>query len=189
MELKTLLLYPPEQNWSDTMCKPNGSLAYPYLGASLFEAGFYAEIYDACIGNKNDKLEDIFYKSTKLPSGLYRTGVSDARIIEKASEFDIIGITSIFSSQETMVLDTAKKIKKEFPEKLIISGGVNARHRMNKFFDSGIDLICTSEAEKTIVSIAKSYFKKDYSKIPYLAYRQNNKIIFAREKKCATHPL
>ncbi len=178
MHPKTLLLYPPEQNWPDTMCKPNGSLAYPYLGASLIEAGFPAEVYDACVGDEKDKLEEVFYKSTKLPSGLYRTGVSDERILEKVSGFDIIGITSIFSSQETMVLDIAKKIKKEFPEKLIISGGVNARYRMNKFFDNGIDLICTSEAEKTIVDIAKAYSKKDYSDIPYLAFLKNNEIFF-----------
>jgi len=31
-EIKVLLLYPPEQAWPGTMVKPNGSLAYPYLG-------------------------------------------------------------------------------------------------------------------------------------------------------------
>ena len=34
-EIKILLLYPPEQSWPGTMVKPNGSLAYPYLGGAL----------------------------------------------------------------------------------------------------------------------------------------------------------
>ena len=34
-EIKILFLYPPEQSWPGTMVKPNGSLAYPYLGGAL----------------------------------------------------------------------------------------------------------------------------------------------------------
>ncbi len=32
---RVLLLYPPEQNWPETLCKPNGSLAYPMLGGAF----------------------------------------------------------------------------------------------------------------------------------------------------------
>ena len=38
-EVKILLLYPPEQSWPGTMVKPNGSLAYPYLGGALRDIG------------------------------------------------------------------------------------------------------------------------------------------------------
>ena len=104
--IKVLLLYPPEQTWPNMMCKPNGSLAYPNLGGSLLESGIYTEVYDACVGNDEDDLEEVFFKSQKiLPSGMLRTGVSDERIIEVVSRFDVIGITSIFSHQETMVLE------------------------------------------------------------------------------------
>ena len=132
--VRALLLYPPEQTWPDTMCKPNGSLAYPMLAGALIEAGIEVEIYDACVGNEKDNLEKVFYNSTTLPTGMLRTGVPDDRILEKASEFDVIGITSIFSHQETMVLNTASLIKKNFPEKVLVTGGVNARHRMDLFF-------------------------------------------------------
>ena len=43
---------------------------------------------------------------------MIRTGVSDDRILEIASNYDAIGITSIFSQQETQVLHCAKIIKK-----------------------------------------------------------------------------
>ena len=106
-EPKVLLLYPPEQRWPGFMVKPNGSLAYPMLGGALKEINCHVEVYDACIGNDDDDIEQ-FYKTTKLPSGLLRTGVSDNRILEAVKDFDIIGITSIFSSQETMVLHCVK---------------------------------------------------------------------------------
>ena len=71
--MKVTLLYPPEQTWPDTMCKPNGSLAYPMLGGALIEAGVEVEVYDACVGNNEDNLQETFYKSTELPTGMLRT--------------------------------------------------------------------------------------------------------------------
>ena len=176
--VNTVLLYPPEQNWPDTMCKPNGSLAYPMLAGSLIEAGFEARIFDACVGNEKDDLKNVFYDSKDLQSGMLRTGVSPERILEEVEDADMVGITSIFSHQETMVLDTVELIKKHFPEKLIVSGGVNARHRVEKFFNSGVDIICTSEAEKTIVEIAKALEKneRDFSNIGKIIEKEKGTI-------------
>ena len=116
-EIKILLLYPPEQSWPGMMVKPNESLAYTYLGGALRDVGVEVDIYDACVGNSKDNLEDFFKKSTKLDSGMIRTGVSDQRILKVASGYDCIGITSIFSQQETQVLNCARLIKKNFPDK------------------------------------------------------------------------
>jgi len=180
-EIKVLLLYPPEQNWPGTMCKPNGSLAYPYLAASLVDSGIYSEIYDACVGDETDNLDETFYKTDRLPSGMVRTGVSDERILEKVKDFDIIGLTSIFSHQETMVLHCAKIIKECYPEKVIISGGVNAKNRMNIFFDAGVDVICTSESEKTIVDISRRISKKEsLLGIPFTAFRHEGNIVLSK---------
>lgn len=181
--IKVLLLYPPEQSWPEMMCKPNGSLAYPMLAGALLEAGIEVEIYDACVGNEKDDLDEVFYKSTQLPSGMLRTGVSPDRILDKVSNFDLIGITSIFSHQETMVLETCKLIKNRFPDKLMITGGVNARHRKDIFFKAGFDIICTSEAEKTIVEIARCIENKSYNfeNIPFISYLRNGKIINSKK--------
>jgi len=180
--LKVALLYPPEQNWSDTMCKPNGSLAYPMLGGALIEAGIEVKVFDACVGNERDDLKEVFYRSSPLPSGMLRTGVSNKRILEEISDCDVVGMTSIFSHQETMVLETAKIIKKHYPEKLLISGGVNARNRTDKFFDAGFDVICLSEAEETVVQICRLFEKsvRDFSNIPKVAFRHGEKFIFSR---------
>ena len=120
-EIKILLLYPPEQSWPKTMVKPNGSLAYPYLCGALKQIGVESYVYDACVGNDDDNLDDIFYKNTPLKSGMIRTGVSDNRILEIASSYDAVGITSIFSQQETQVLHCAKIINSKLPNQKLKS--------------------------------------------------------------------
>ena len=125
-KIKILFLYPPEQVLPGKQVKPNGSLAYPYLAGALRDIEVESYIYDACVGNADDNLDDFFNKPTPLPSGMTKTGVSDYRILEIANSYDAVGITSIFSSQETEVLRCATLIKKHFPNKLLFSGGVNA---------------------------------------------------------------
>ena len=177
--MRVVLLYPPEQNWSDTMCKPNGSLAYPMLGGALMKAGIDVKVFDACVGNERDDLNEVFYNSSPLPSGMLRTGVSNERILEEVADCDVVGMTSIFSHQETMVLETAKLIKRHYPEKLLISGGVNARNRLNRFFSAGFDIVCLSEAENTIVDICKLFEKgvSDFSSVQKISFLKDGKRI------------
>ena len=179
-EIKILLLYPPEQSWPGTMVKPNGSLAYPYLGGALRDINIETYVYDACVGNNDDNLDDFFNKSIELPSGMIKTGVTDERILEVASKYDAVGITSIFSQQETQVLHCAKIIKKKFPNKLLFSGGVNAKSRSSIFFDAGFDVIFTSESENFIQQIAKIVQKgsKDFSSVGKIYFKsENGKIV------------
>ena len=175
-EIKVLFLYPPEQSWPNTMVKPNGSLAYPYLCGALRDINVESDVYDACVGNDDDNLDNVFYKNSKLPSGMFRTGVSDDRILEAASRYDAIGITSIFSQQETQVLHCAKIIKKKFPKKLLFSGGVNAKSRSNIFFKSGFDIIFTSEAEISIQQVIKIMQKKsrDFSSVGKIYFKNTD---------------
>ena len=178
--IRILFLYPPEQSWPKTMVKPNGSLAYPYLGGALRDINVESYVYDACVGNDDDNLDDFFNKSSKLPTGMIRTGVSDERILEIASNYDAIGITSIFSQQETQVLNCAKIIKKKFPNKLLFSGGVNAKSRSSIFFAAGFDIIFTSESEIAIQQIAKIMQKNsnDFSKVGKIYFKnKDGKII------------
>ena len=65
-EPKVLLLYPPEQNWKNTLCKPNGSLAYPALAGVLRRINVDVEIYDACVGNDDDDHQDFFYSANQI---------------------------------------------------------------------------------------------------------------------------
>jgi anaerobic magnesium-protoporphyrin IX monomethyl ester cyclase len=155
-DLSVLLLYPPNQSVPGTVCKPNGSLAYPHLGGALRQHGVHVQVFDACVGGGPDVLDDIFANPSPIPSGLVRTGVSDERILGVVAEHDIIGITSIFTDQESMVLHCARLIKAAYPEKILISGGVNARSRLPLFFAAGFDVVCLSEADHTIIDIVEA---------------------------------
>lgn len=176
---KITLIYAPNQSWPDTMCKPNGSLAYPSLGGALIEAGIEVKVFDACVGNEKDDLKEMFYKSKELPSGLYRTGVSDQRILDEVENSDVVGLTSIFTDQETMVLSTAKLIKDAYPEKLIVAGGVNARNRIEIFLANSVDIVCLSEAEKTLINILDEVRKgsRDFSKISSVAFQKDGRVV------------
>ena len=144
---KVTLLYPPNQTLKDYMCKPNGSLAYPNLGGALLAMGVEVQVFDACVGNSKDDLDEVFYRSRELPSGLYRTGVSDERILQEVAGSHVVGLTSIFTAQETMVLRTARLIKAAYPDTLVVAGGVNARNRLPQFLTGGVDIVFLSEAE------------------------------------------
>ncbi|WP_038841514.1 B12-binding domain-containing radical SAM protein [Salinispora arenicola] len=152
-DVSVLLLYPPNQTAPGTVCKPNGSLAYPNLGGALREHGVPVRVFDACVGADADPLTELFANPTPLPNGLLRTGVNDERILEVVADHDIVGITSIFTDQETMVLHCARLIRAAFPEKVLVSGGVNARSRLPQFLGAGFDVVCLSEAEQTLVDI------------------------------------
>ena len=77
-----------------------------------------------------------------------------------------------------MVLETVRLIRREYPDKLIIAGGVNARFMMERFFDAGVDLICVSEADTTIVEIARR-LKSDaaLTDVPGTAFRDGERTV------------
>jgi radical SAM superfamily enzyme YgiQ (UPF0313 family) len=178
-DVRVLLLYPPVQTAPGAVCKPNGSLAYPNLAGELRRHGTDVQIFDACVGAGADPLEELFADPDPLPSGFFRTGVSDQRILEVVADFDVVGITSIFTDQETMVLHCARLIRQAYPEKVLVSGGVNARSRLSRFFAAGFDVVCLSEGEHTIVDIVEAVRRSerpDFSEIHAIAFQDDGRI-------------
>ena len=176
---KVTLLYPPNQSWPGTMCKPNGSLAYPNLGGALLDIGAEVNVYDACVGDERDSPADAFGHIEELPSGLLRTGVRDQRILEEVASSKVVGLTSIFTDQESTVLSTARLIKAAYPNIVLLAGGVNSRHRLARFFAAGVDVVCLSEAESTVQQIVDGLRRRrlDLSGIPGIAYRSDGRIV------------
>ena len=151
-----LLMYSALQFAPEEMAKPDGSLSLPYLAGALRDAGYDVKILDVSVGDEQDTLEETFFKPTRLPSGLVRCGMKRARIEQEIAQYDVIGVSSIFTTQTTMVLDLIRTAKEFAPEKLVISGGVNARNLRERFYAAGADLICLSESEITIVELAEA---------------------------------
>jgi len=155
-DVRVLLLSPPVQSPRGTTNKPNASLAYPNLAGAVRAHGVDVRIFDACVGDGDDPLEEMFANPTPLPNGYLRTGVSDERIVAVAADYDVIGISNIFTDQETMALHCARLIRAAFPEKVLVTGGVNARSRLPQFFAAGFDAIALSEGEQTIIEIVEA---------------------------------
>jgi len=174
-----LLLYSPLQFGENEMAKPDGSLSLPYLAGALRAAGFQVALLDISVGNDKDDLRETFFKPTALPSGLFRLGMSPTRILEEAANYDIICISSIFTAQTRMVLDTVRLIRRAFPGKLVVAGGVNARSLAARFFDAGVDVISLSEGDRTIVEIGEVLRSgsRDFRSVPGIAMRVDGRIV------------
>src|SRR5882672_2063872 len=165
-------MYPALQFAPDEMAKPDGSLSLPYVAGALRRAHYDVRILDVSVGDAEDRLEDTFYNSKFLPSGLIRCGLAMDRLASKIADFDVIGVSSIFTTQTTMVLELTRFVKKFDPRKLIIAGGVNARNLRDRFFDNGVDIIVLSEAENTIVEIAEAVRgKRELASVSGIAFR------------------
>jgi radical SAM superfamily enzyme YgiQ (UPF0313 family) len=180
-----LLIYPPLQFSPTEMAKPDGALSLPYLAGALLRAGYETAIFDASVGTERDDLADTFYRARPLPSGLVRIGVSDDRLLAEVADWDVIGITSIFTPQTTMALHAIRTIKTAFPEKIVIAGGVNARSLLPRFLGAGADAVCLSEAEDTIVSNAHALARGDRSLdgIDGIAVRAHNGGVEVRPRR------
>lgn len=166
-----LLLYSPLQFGEGEIAKPDGSLSLAYVAGALRTAGYEVKILDCSVGDEHDDLQETFFRSTALPSGLYRVGLSPEKIAARIAEYDVIGISSIFCPQTAMVLEVIRLAKLVDPAKLVVAGGVNARSLRSMFFRGGVDVIALSEAEGTIVQIAESLRgKRALTQTPGIAF-------------------
>lgn len=174
-----LLMYAPQHFTPEDSAKPDGSLGLLYLAGTLRQNGYAIDILDACVGNDRYTLEQSFLRSEVLPNGLIRIGMSVEDIAREVAPYDVVGISSIFTPQTSRVVEAVRCIKQSYPEKLIILGGVNARHQQRRFLDAGADLICLSEAESTILEIGDVLRRgsADFSAIPGIAFRRDGRIV------------
>jgi len=178
-EPKFLLMYAPQRfNLRLGAIKPEASLGNLYLAAALRDAGFHVKILDCCLGNERYSLEQSFYRQIPLTNGMVRIGMASEDIIREVADYDVIGVSSIFTPQTHMVEELIKLISCAYPDKLIIMGGINARTQMKRFFSAGAHLICLSEAERTIVEIGNVLRRgnSDFSGISGVVFRDNEQI-------------
>lgn len=176
---KFLLVLPPLQFRKEEMIRPDGSLALAYLDAALSKAGYHSQILDMSVGASNDNLKDTFYREKEISPLLSRIGMPRNRIIEEVSNFDVIAITSIFTQQTSRCFEVSNLVKNNFPEKILIGGGCNARTLKEHFFKNGFDFVFLSEGEEAIVNFANFLHsgKPSPSDIPGIAYKNENNII------------
>jgi len=150
--MKVLLSLPDKSGLLDSVqvieTIPNISLAY--LGSALKREGFEVRIV-------NPMKTDLF------------------KAVENFSP-DVIGF-SAYTEEVKSAARTALKIKKDFPEKLIVLGGAHAsslpERTLNEF--SGFDACVVGEGEIPLVRIAKG---DKFEDIDGLAFRRDGKMVY-----------
>lgn len=174
-----LLMYSPLQFRPEDSAKPDGSLALPYLAGALRRSGFDVDILDACAGADRHPIETTFERRQPLASGLVRIGMSVEDLAREVADYDVIGLTSIFTAQTSRVLEVVKLVKAVSSEKLVLVGGVNARWLADRFFAAGADVVCLSEADAAIVSIGLLLRRgvRDFSSVPGVAFRREGRLV------------
>lgn len=175
MDPQFILLYTPQVfDPKYGVVKPEGSLGLIYLASALKNTHFRVELLDCTVGNENYSLEETIYRERPQDNGMVRVGMENSDILKELEPFDVVGISSIFTAQTRVVEELVSVIKTTYPDKLVLLGGVNARSQLQRFFHAGADLICLSEAEKTIVEIGKVLQgnSRDFSHIEGLAGKE-----------------
>jgi len=166
-----LLLYPPLQFADNEVMKPDGSLSLAYLAGALRDAGYDVTILDCTVGFDGTSLSESFHNVVSQPNGLKRVGMSPEAILGLVGQYDVIGITSIFTPQTTPCLELVRQIRAAYPDKLILAGGVNARSMRDRFYAAGVDVLAMGEAERTIVRIAHALEGREpLTAIPGIAF-------------------
>ena len=138
MKPKFLLLYSPQIfDKSFGAIKPEGSLGLMYLAGALRDKNYDVTILDATVGNNKYTLEETFYNEVKLSDGMIRVGMNIEDILKEVEDYDVIGLSSIFTAQTRMVKEVVQAIKNIYPKKLIVLGGGNAKAQMQFFLMLG----------------------------------------------------
>jgi anaerobic magnesium-protoporphyrin IX monomethyl ester cyclase len=178
---RVLCMYAPLQYYPHEVCRPDSSLGLIYLHASLRSAGFETDLLDASIGRPGkDPLANTFYRRTPASEsdpGLFRIGMTPERILEEVEPFDIVAVSSIFTQQTARCIELSRLVKRAFPEKIMVAGGVNARSLKQYFFDNGYDVIFLSEGEKPLAAFAE-YIRTGepgLGSIPGISYRHGGR--------------
>jgi radical SAM superfamily enzyme YgiQ (UPF0313 family) len=158
---RILLINPglPPSGWIALEKLPPLGLAY--LAAVLEKQGVEVQIFDN-----------------------YLKGKSNQSLVELVVEFDpdIVGI-SCTTATYLSCLDIAKRIKKRFPQKIILAGGPHPTLFPEAVLKDGfIDAVVIGEGEETLSELAVNTDKENWPQIAGIAFKDKDKIIFTEKR-------
>ena len=101
-----------------------------------------------------------------------------AEYTDKASKPYIFGF-SVLTAALKSAIDLSKKLKEIYPDSVVIFGGIHPTAMPEEIMAyKHIDFVLRGEAEKSLLELYRAIkAKTDYSKIPGLSYRKDNKVL------------
>ena len=155
----------------------------PPLGLCCIAAGLRQEgfknvlIYDTLIEDYNDV--------RKLDSGedMITYGSSNEKIEEKMREFkpDIVGVSSLFSSQVSQAYAVARAVKKYNKKTIVVFGGIHASDKPEEVLNNekNVDFVMRGEGDYTWSKLIQNLFSQDgnLNEVPGLVKREGKSFV------------
>lgn len=148
---KVLLIQPPafSNNLRGDM-NPNAPLGIAYIGAVLERDGYEVKILDAFIEG--------WETETRISPERILVGMpfEDIRAVIAAENPDVVGITSMFTSQRKNVHCVAAEVKAVDPAIVVVVGGAHPTSAPESVLeDANIDIAVLAEGDNTIVPLLR----------------------------------
>lgn len=167
---RVALISPQVIGFSDQIRRVQPPLGLAYIAAMLEKnqvediliIDAAAEGYDNIVDV--DKKEDIVNPDSRL----IQFGLDNEDVLKKLIDFkpDVIGISSLFSSQVGCAFSIAKDIKKEFKDVPIVFGGIHASKKFNEILrdQPQVDFIISGEGDHTFSEFCFKWVNDDNAK-------------------------
>lgn len=149
---KVLLIQPPAfSNNARGDMNPNAPLGIAYIAATLEREGFDVQILDAFIEGWNQESR---VNEEKILVGLTFEQIGE--FVSRANP-DVVGITSMFTSQRKNAHSVARLVKELDNEIVVIFGGAHATSAPESVLeDSCVDVAVLGEGENVIAPLIRS---------------------------------
>jgi magnesium-protoporphyrin IX monomethyl ester (oxidative) cyclase len=169
---RLMLIFPPSTSlthWEPMVCTPMG---LAYLAAAAREMGYEVSCLDA--------VAEDHYQSFSISDTLCRYGLSFDQIMERVRQAqpDVVGISCIFSNQWPAVREIAARVKAEFPEMIVMSGGAHPTFMSERCMrDAPLDFIIRGEGEDSFLALlSRLKSERPVDDVDGLAWRDGDNI-------------
>ena len=165
---KVLLIFPPVRIGKPLLMPP---LGVTYLASVIIDK-YEVHILDAYVEG--------YYQRVYVNKYFLQTGLSYDEIEEEIVGVapDVVGITTLFSSQWPIVEEIIKRVKKIDPGIITVTGGTHPSFLNRECMkDKNLDFIIIGEGEYSFRDLLDTLNSRgELSKIDGLAYRKNNAV-------------
>ncbi|MBF0405788.1 MAG: radical SAM protein [Candidatus Riflebacteria bacterium] len=176
---KVMFIIPPLISFSDgNDINPVPPLGLGYLASNLQNHGFNVRILDCLVEG--------FYAKEIISSEKVRIGLRFEDIVKKINGYkpDMVGISCQFSCQHDNYKSFSNYVKQNFPDCILVAGGAHATVCTEElFWNSGLDFILRSEADRSLISLIKTINSQmSFSEVDGLCWKMDGKVIINQKK-------
>ena len=159
---------------------PTPPIGLAYIGSYIKKYGFDYTAIDAC-GESLSKVRKLEPNSDLIVQGL-----SMEEVINKVpKDVKIVGLTSLFSHAWFLARTIAKKIKKIYPNCIIVVGGEHPTATIKNTLENDfIDIVVYGEGEEIFLELIQHLDqKKNFKYIKGIAYKDDQNKIIINERR------